>query len=521
MADDWHVTWLKEGVDRWNRRRKKVRFRPDLSGIRFFDLLPEEFRDSPKTSRYFEKIDLSEADLGGADLSGLNFAKGKFLGADLSNADMSLSNFSSADFTHANLTGVEARNSLFIGADFERSTLTGASFAESNADDAVFIQSYVSSEQRAELASSSAQFFSRVQDYLEWRSARRAEGDKLGSKGQAVKEAGAEKLKAKPKNLYDVFFGTNRTPILERGALAGFSENISSKLSFGICEVLVPDNHQVGSLGSPLWKRIWRRGDDPLRLENLVYLNDTLFWEHIRQSTARMKVKEKPTLFVHGYNTSFIDAALRAAQIGFDLGIGQGVGLFSWPSSASTKSYLADEAAAEASKYALADFIEQFVAESEQRSINLIAHSMGCRCVLNAIEVLANGRKSVISRLDQVILAAADVDSNLMPNLGKHAISYSSRTTSYVCGEDFALKVSGWLHGYSRIGFRPPTFVLGGMDTIVVNDKNLGDFSHGYIGTSRDVLNDVFALLKSNSPPSERFSVAAVQDGGVQYWRLK
>jgi esterase/lipase superfamily enzyme len=69
------------------------------------------------------------------------------------------------------------------------------------------------------------------------------------------------------------------------------------------------------------------------------------------------------TLFIHGFNNSFEDAILRAAQIGYDLGIGQGIGLFSWPSQGvkTPKGYTTDEATAEASKYLLADFIEQFV----------------------------------------------------------------------------------------------------------------------------------------------------------------
>lgn len=519
MADDWHVRWLAEGVLRWNRRRKKVKFRPDLSGIRFFDFLPADFRDSPKTSRYFERIDLSDADLRGADLSGMNFAKGNFSSTNLSECSMSLSNFSYADFKDADLTGADATNSLFIGAEFDHSILLQAKFADSNADNAMFLQSQVSQQQLTELASSSFHVFERPQELLEFR-----QSQALTAKGPPVRRE-AKKVedqdKPKPKNRYDVFFGTNRAPIIERGAVTDFGESISQLLSFGVCEVIIPDGHRIGSLGSPLWKRIFSRKDDRLKLDALVYLNDTLFWEHIRQSTAEMRVKERPTIFVHGYNTSFTDAVLRAAQIGFDLGIGQGVGLFSWPSKGSTKNYLADEAASESSKYALADFIERFVAESEQKSINLIAYSMGCRCALNAIEVLANGRRGVLSKLNQVIMAAADVDSNLMPNLGKYTVSYSKRTTSYVCEDDIALKVSGWLHGYSRVGFRPPTFVFGGMDTIVVNDKDLGNFSYGYVGSSRAVLNDVFMLLKGNTPPAERFSVEHVLDGEISHWRIR
>ena len=62
MSNKLHTDWLREGVRKWNYRRKKVSFQPNLSGIRFFDFLPRDFRDKPKTSRFFEGIDLSDAD---------------------------------------------------------------------------------------------------------------------------------------------------------------------------------------------------------------------------------------------------------------------------------------------------------------------------------------------------------------------------------------------------------------------------------------------------------------------------
>ncbi|MEQ9565895.1 MAG: alpha/beta hydrolase, partial [Pseudomonadales bacterium] len=122
-------------------------------------------------------------------------------------------------------------------------------------------------------------------------------------------------------------------------------------MSYGICEVIVPESHRIGSLGSPLWKRLFNRKDDRLKIENLIALNRELFFLHYRQSLESMKVRAVPTLFVHGYNNSFENAVLRAAQIGFDLGLVHGIGLYSWPSKGKKRGYAADEATIEASKY--------------------------------------------------------------------------------------------------------------------------------------------------------------------------
>lgn len=113
MANAWHVQWLKEGVNKWNKRRKRIEFEPDLSELNFFDILPDDFRDAPKTSRYFEKIDLSDSNLAGADLSRLNFQRAKFDGASLAGADLTRSNFELATFVGSDLRNpaLKARSS--------------------------------------------------------------------------------------------------------------------------------------------------------------------------------------------------------------------------------------------------------------------------------------------------------------------------------------------------------------------------------------------------------------------------
>jgi esterase/lipase superfamily enzyme len=252
-----------------------------------------------------------------------------------------------------------------------------------------------------------------------------------------------------------------------------------------------------------------------------VGLNEELFFKHLKDSADLMKIRERPTVFVHGFNNTFEDAVLRAAQIGHDLGIGQGIGLYSWPSKGKKRAYAADEAAVEESKYHLANFIETFVENSYEKSINLIAHSMGCRCLLNALEVLSIERRHILSEINQVILAAADVDAAAMRHLSQAALNHSTRTTSYVSDQDKALLVSEWLHDFPRVGVSPPTFVLDGMDTVIVNDMNLGDFSHGYVSSSRVILGDMHSLLKENRPPENRFSIEEYISGSIQCWRLK
>lgn len=529
MADKWHVEWLNEGVKRWNKRRKKVKFIPDLSGLVLFNVLPSDFRDAPKTSRYFEKLDLSNSDLTGSDLSGSNFTGANFTNANLSEAKLSLSNFSGANFTKANLSNVDATGSRFDAAKFEETELTGVNFEGASANGAVLISSPISKVQIASMDRKDLRVYSSRTEY-----SKRTIPNKpsvFGATGSELRSIASHSLidDRTPKNKYDVYFGTNRTPRVEQGATVGFSSSRGPKLNYGICEVIVPEGRKIGSmeathaLGTRLWKKLKNKKDDSLRIEDLVILNEEIFFAHLTDTACAMLVQERPTIFIHGFNNSFDYAVRRAAQIGYDLKLGQGIGLFSWPSKGKIgpRSYSADEAASDVSKYSLADFIESFVVHAADKKINIIAHSMGCRCLMGALEQLAVDRKSTLEGINQLILAAADVDSDMMAKLGKHAISNSNRTTSYVSDKDTALKISSWLHDYPRVGLSPPVFLLNGMDTIVVNNEDLGVFSHGYISSSRDVLNDINSLFKHNVAPGNRFAIETVNSTEGKFWRMK
>lgn len=212
MANSWHLEWLKEGVVRWNKRRKKVSFSPDLSGIRFFDHLPKDFRDDPKTSRYFEKINLSNANLEGSDLSDLNFVRADFSDANLSNADLSKSNFGEAKFVRSRMTNANATRSVLDGAIFESADIYGLKLTEAEVNGTIFIAMEIASEQKDAIEDQVLAVFTSKSEYRAARSA-----DTLAWVAKSPRVKGPSKDDRTRKTAYDVYYGTNRRPMFERG----------------------------------------------------------------------------------------------------------------------------------------------------------------------------------------------------------------------------------------------------------------------------------------------------------------
>jgi len=60
--------------------------------------------------------------------------------------------------------------------------------------------------------------------------------------------------------------------------------------------------------------------------------------------------------------------------------------LYSWPSQGSATAYSVDEASVQVSGRRMADFLETVVAQSGAQHIHLIAHSMGNRALIEAMQ---------------------------------------------------------------------------------------------------------------------------------------
>jgi esterase/lipase superfamily enzyme len=214
---------------------------------------------------------------------------------------------------------------------------------------------------------------------------------------------------------YLVWYGTNRRPNDARDAGKGYSAARDSVVRYGSCRVFIPHSHKIGSIGSPWWKRLITLTDDRLRLLSVNEFEQGAYWGGIAAQLAAINGAERCALvFVHGYNVLFQDAALRAAQIGFDLSVKGAMAFFSWPSQGSTSGYPADEATIEASEGVIADFMTDFAERSGAAAVHIIAHSMGNRGALRAVNrIAAKAQRRTGKPFGQVILAAADVDADV------------------------------------------------------------------------------------------------------------
>ena len=326
---------------------------------------------------------------------------------------------------------------------------------------------------------------------------------------------------------YRVWYGTDREFANKDAQEAYFSRNFSEDLHLGSCVVHVPRTHRRGELGSSWLKRKFQtvvlgREDDSLRILELSSLTPEEFVAGIKDELAHWE-KRTALVFVHGYNVSFREAALRAAQIGFDLRVDGIMAFFSWPSKGDLLPYPADEATVELAEKHFVAFIDLLARAHELEEINILAHSMGNRLLLRTVEHLLRlkqeGKLGV--PIGHIMLAAADMTAALFKQCAKTYVSLAAhRVTNYTYKADKALMASRKLHDQERVGLEPPVFFYDGVDTISASELDLDLLGHGYVATADPLLYDLGQLIHDNKPPGKRDRLEPVTPDLCRYWAL-
>lgn len=322
----------------------------------------------------------------------------------------------------------------------------------------------------------------------------------------------------------EVFYGTDRArqrnrPVEER---FGPGRMTSRDLHLGVCKVSVPRDHRMGEIERPsIWKLEFT--PDPTRhmvLLGLEELGKERFYRRLQGKLGKSGAKEL-LVFVHGYNVAFHDAALRTAQLAYDLGLDGAPVLYSWPSQASVSAYTVDENNVMWTVAHLEPFLNDLAARSGARSIYLIAHSMGNRALTDALRNIALRRGDSAKPLfTEILLTAPDIDAGHFLQLAQHFRRTGQRVTLYASSNDQALKASKKVHGLPRAGdSSPDVVVLPGIDTIDVSAVDTSLLGHSYFGDNRSVLSDIFNLLRKREPPDRRHGLKKrVKTAGLVYW---
>jgi esterase/lipase superfamily enzyme len=237
-------------------------------------------------------------------------------------------------------------------------------------------------------------------------------------------------------------------------------------------------------------------------------------------STVAASPNKEAFVFIHGYKTTFEDAARRTGQLAYDLGFNGAPIFYSWPSKGDLTGYAADEGSIIWTAPHLTAFLQQVAAQSNVKTVHLIAHSMGNRALTQALANLATppaGASRVHFR--EVILAAPDIDRDIFKQLATAVASSADRVTLYASSHDEALAASKKLHEFPRAGEAGKRLlVVKGIDTIDVSSVDSSLLGHSYFGDNTSVISDIRRLLTQNSPPDQRTCLSAASLLDLAYW---
>jgi esterase/lipase superfamily enzyme len=304
----------------------------------------------------------------------------------------------------------------------------------------------------------------------------------------------------------EIFFGTNR-------ALSGdsdpnkFFSGDRSELRFGMARVSVPvRRHRPGNVERPSRFLFLEGREDPAKHVVISGLQLSPPGRWMADIGRQASYGRNILVYVHGFQTTFADAARRAGQLSYDLGLDDAgaVALFSWPSKGTMVGYPADGVSAEASAPALTTFLLRLLDCCRRAHITLLSHSMGGRVLSAALRNVQAERPD--AKFSQVILAAPDIDAQVFRDQVAPMLSrVAGLVTMYMSTRDAALGISKAYHQYPRAGETNQLVMasteLDKIDASAIDTDLIG---HGYYAENKAVIDDLFMLIRRDMPAGQR-----------------
>ncbi len=320
-----------------------------------------------------------------------------------------------------------------------------------------------------------------------------------------------------------VFYATDRQSVSNKQAVEYIGiRSRNNTLSYGSCDVSIPETHVIAEIERPsIWKFEFHADPEKhMILQKVTPESKDAFFNQVSTAVSSSPAREA-FVFVHGYNVSFEDAAIRTAQLTYDFGFKGAPIFYSWPSKASLLGYVADESAADETVANLKLFLADVANTSGASVVHFIAHSMGNRAALSALAQLAGDAQfRNFNKFSNDVFAAPDVDRDVFMKQITEIRKPQTEITLYVSQHDQALAASHLLfHKVLRAGEGgSDSIVMPGMDTVDVSKLSTDALGHSYYGDNRNVVQDVLAFLKGQIAP--RPALSRVPLGTLAYWEL-
>ncbi|MEO1206132.1 MAG: alpha/beta hydrolase [Pseudomonadota bacterium] len=371
-----------------------------------------------------------------------------------------------------------------------------------------------------------------------------------------------------PENLYDVvtvYWGTDRkidglkaqpsprstaeietSAVDQNGAGKPIIKRISSpgtqrghRLHLGRAHVTIPKiARDKGTIQRPLKiafldYSLYSETEDPRKHFTIGALDlmdaDTFMDQSNSELAGSERFKDQAFVFVHGFNTTFDEAAYRTAQIAHDLEFDGVPYMYSWPSRGEETGYFYDRDSADRARGYFLKFLTMVAEKTKAKRIHIIAHSLGIRPLAEALQMSRlQGRTRNDLKIDQLILASPDMDQDVFKEVAATLTGSAKGTTLYAANNDWALMASRTLAlGRPRAGdvTKDGPMIVAGIDSIDVSqagpDRWL-TYNHANYADSSHLLTDLRLLLRSGvRPPDRRFPVYVKRavTGIGSYWQ--
>lgn len=226
----------------------------------------------------------------------------------------------------------------------------------------------------------------------------------------------------------------------------------SADMSYFEVDVSVPADRAVGSI--PVAKHT----PNPslhFAVAGQTQLSDgAAIARRVQQGLRALPVNQREvTVYVHGYNNTFSDAAFRIAQLKADLNLPGEVVAFSWASRASAWGYEYDEDSVLVARAQLVSLLDRLNRNGAQRIV-LVGHSMGAFLAMEALRTADLEDPGFSGRaLSGVVLVSPDLDIDVFRSQAQSLHRMPEPFLIFTSQKDRALRLSAILTGeQSRLG---------------------------------------------------------------------